>query len=960
MPPQDPRDTPAMRQFTRFKRQHPDCVLLFRIGDFYETFDDDAVTLHKALGLTLTRRSEGIPMAGVPYHQIEVYLRRLIQQGYRVAVCEQIQDAKEAKGIVERAVTRVLTPGTLVDDTLLDESASSSLAAVAPADLREPTRLGVAIVELSTGAFTVLECDASALPDQLAARGVNELLHAEQAGAAGTPPLIRDVSQVLGISCTPRPPWQFRPTEALEALYDQYGVATLAGFGLRDDEPAVQAAGAIIRYLKETQTAELPKEVAGQITGSRPTLAHIQPPRREESEGVCILDAVSLRSLEVERTIRSGGAGAAASGGTGRGDGSLVGLFLSGPGSCRTPMGKRLVRDWLCRPLRDLHSIASRHARVALLVEDRRTARALVEALDGVQDVARIAGRVALGRATPRDLVALGRSLARLQMVAATLESAPAFAANLQVLKSVEESLAPIASEILSQCVENPPAHMREGGLFVEGVDPELDEAKLLQRDASAWLSAYQARLTEEHSLSGLKVGFNRVFGYYIELTAVQARGAPASFARKQTLKNAERYTTPELKEFEEKVTTAEARAIDRERLLFDRLCDRAALCIPAIASYAQVIAELDALACFAERAVRRGWVRPEMSDASALRIISGRHPVLEEVLGENFVPNDIDLGNESASGTSAVAPVMAVDDGLSQEAEVEEENDRTPARAAAGSRQPASSSLALITGPNMAGKSTFIRQTALIVLLSHAGSFVPAQEATIGLTDRIFTRVGADDALHAGQSTFMVEMTETASILNNVSGRSLVILDEIGRGTSTLDGLSLAWAIAEHLAGADGSQQRPRTLFATHYHELTELEERLPGHVRNLHVAVREWGDQIIFLHRILPGRSDRSYGVHVARLAGIPAGVIDRARDILASLSVQQHGPGAPATAKITSRSTSAAPSNGQLSLFTEYVNHPALDELRELKLDALSPIQAFDALRRLKGQIETDSRA
>lgn len=934
----DPRDTPAMRQFSRFKQRHPDCVLLFRIGDFYETFDDDAVTLHKALGLTLTRRSEGIPMAGVPYHQLEVYLRRLVQQGYRVAVCEQVQDPKEAKGIVERAVTRVLTPGTLVDDSLLDESAPTALAALAPADLRQPMRLGVAIVELSTGAFTVMECDAGALVDTLAARGVHELLHAEQAGAAGTPPVIRSVAESLGIACTARPPWQFRPAEALEALREQYGVATLAGFGLGDDEPVVQAAGAIVRYLRETQTVEDPApDVAGRMAPMRATLAHLQPLRREDQRGTCVLDAVSLRSLEVERTIRAAGPAS---------DGSLVGLFLAGPGSCRTPMGKRMLREWLCRPSSDLGVIESRHGRVAVLVEDRRTARGMVEAIDGVQDVARIAGRLALGRAMPRDLVALGRSLGRLERIAATMENAPAFRVNLAALREVEETLAPVAAMIVQQCVDGPPAHLREGGLFRDGVDAELDEARLLQRDATSWLAAYQQRLTEEHGISGLKVGFNRVFGYYIELTAAQARSAPAAFTRKQTLKNAERYTTPELKEFESKVMTAEARAIDRERVLFERLCERAAACIPAIAAFAHIVAELDVLACFAERAVRRGWARPRMVNAPVLRIASGRHPVLEEVLGETFVPNDVELGSGGVDGAGG--------EGIAEGGEA----------TAATSSAPR---LALITGPNMAGKSTFIRQMALLVLLAHAGSYVPAKEATIGLTDRIFTRVGADDALHAGQSTFMVEMTETASILNNATGRSLVILDEIGRGTSTLDGLSLAWAIAEHLAGAEegggegeavSGAGRPRTLFATHYHELTELEERMPGRVQNLHVAVREWGDQIIFLHRILPGRTDRSYGVHVAKLAGIPTSVIERAREVLASLSVHHHGPADGGAGRVPAPTANSRQVDGQLALFTEYVPHPALDGLRELKLESLSPMQAFDVLRRLKEQVQQDS--
>ena len=574
-------------------------------------------------------------------------------------------------------------------------------------------------------------------------------------------------------------------------------------------------------------------------------------------------------------------------------------------------MGKRLVREWLCRPLAELDGIRARHACVGLLVEDRRTAKALAEATGGVQDVARIAGRIALGRATPRDLVALGRSLSRIDAIAATMQGSPALSGHLERITAAAGVLRPVAERISERCVDDPPAHLRDGGLFRDGFDAELDEVRLLQRDSAAWLIDYQQKLIAEHQLPGIKVGFNRVFGYYIELTASQARAAPAAFSRKQTLKNAERYITPELKEFEDKVMTAESRAIERERQLFDKLCELAAGVIPAISAFAQVVAELDVLGCFADRAVKRGWSRPEMSDAASLRVRAGRHPVLEEVLGESFVPNDVQIGG------------------------------------APGEKEPPTefASLCLITGPNMAGKSTFIRQMALIVLLAPAGSFVPAEAATVGLTDRIFTRVGADDALHSGQSTFMVEMTETATILNNAGPRSLIILDEIGRGTSTLDGLSLAWAIAEFLAGS-ASHPGPRTLFATHYHELTELEERLPGRVRNLHVSVREWGEQIVFLHRILPGRTDRSYGVHVAKLAGIPSAVVERAREVLSALAVH-HGPTPVGAA---AKPAPVAPPAGQLSLFTEYVPHPAVDALREVKLDRLTPLQAFDELRRL----------
>ncbi len=837
------------------------------------------------------------------------------------------------------------------------------------------------MVEASTGAFTILDCPPAALRDELASRGVHEVIFADDADEA-----TRAAIEGAGIATTPRPGWQFRPAEAVEALTKQFKVATLAGFGLSEDDPAIPAAGAIIRYLAETQAAaeEDPRITGVRVaprsawdptrsvgvpnTGSskkpslsshRPSLAHLRPPRREDPGRYCVLDAVSLRALEVERTIRPAGGGP----GAGGVEGSLLGVFTGGGaggmGGCRTAMGRRTLREWLCRPLARLDEIAARHACVAVLVEDRRTAEALGAALDGVQDVARIAARVALGRATPRDVVGLGRSLGRLDAIASVLESAPAFAPALKLITGLRADLEPLAKQIVERCKDEVPAHLREGGLFKDGIDAELDEARLLQRDATAWLAAYQARLIETHRLPSLKVGFNSIFGYYIELPSAQAKQAPLEFTRKQTLTKAERYTTPELKEFENKVTTAQERAIERERALFDELCGRATAVIGSISAFGDAAAELDVLLCFADKAVKRGWVRPEMGEPPVLSIVQGRHPVLDEMLGERFVPNDVELGSDGVTKREATGS------------------------GSSSLRHSVTPSLALITGPNMAGKSTFIRQVALITLLAHAGSFVPAERATIGLTDRVFTRVGADDALHAGQSTFLVEMVETANILNNATGRSLVILDEIGRGTSTLDGLSLAWAIAERLAS--GSDERramsdevkagdtpdreslvahrssliaghpPRTLFATHYHELTELEERLPGRVKNLHVSVREWGEQIVFLHRILPGRTDRSYGIHVAKLAGLPEPVVARAREVLESLAVH-HGPAA--SRERTKAVAPPAPPNGQLGLFTEYVPHPAVDGLKEIKLDSLTPIQAFDALRRLKEMTESES--
>ncbi|MFU8829929.1 MAG: DNA mismatch repair protein MutS, partial [Phycisphaerales bacterium] len=509
-------------------------------------------------------------------------------------------------------------------------------------------------------------------------------------------------------------------------------------------------------------------------------------------------------------------------------------------------------------------------------------------------------------------------SLARIEPLTASLRGADAFAAALEEIQTLRERLEPIATDIAERCVDDPPAHLRDGGLFRDGVDEVLDRARTVRAKANSFLAEYQKKLIDDHDLPSLKVGYNRVFGYYIELPAAQSKRAPDTFTRKQTLKNAERYITPELKQFEDEVLGAGERAVARELDLFHELCDRVIALAREIGVFAGVVAELDVLLCFADRAAARSWVRPTITDEPSLHIVQGRHPVLDEISGDGFVPND------TALGTTGEDPAPR---------------------------------LALITGPNMAGKSTYIRQVALITLLAHTGSFVPASSATIGLTDRIFTRIGADDALHRGQSTFMVEMTETANILNNATPRSLVILDEIGRGTSTLDGLSLAWAITEYLGAGENAADSPRTLFATHYHELTDLAERLPGRVANFHVSVREWGDEIVFLHRILPGATNRSFGVHVGRLAGLPAPVIERATDLLASLSVSHDSIGDKAGAaadqgKPATRQRGPDPS-GQFGLFTEYVPHPVIEEIKKLDLNRMSPIEAFEMLRKLAEQ-------
>jgi len=885
------RDTPAMRQFARFKAKHPGCVLFFRMGDFYEMFDEDALLVHKALGLTLTERTPGVPMAGVPHHTVESYVARLLSQGHRVAVCDQVQDPKEAKGVVERAVTRVLTPGTLVDEALLADDAPNTLCSI----WLEGGAAHLAIVEVSTGEFAICVCAEGALADELARRGVNEAIYCDTA-TGEAPGAVRSALERLGTPGAGRAAWQFRRAEAEEALREQFGVATLAGFGLSEGDPAIPAAGAVVRYLRETQAPDHERARPGQRA-----LSHLKPPKREAPGDRLIIDAASLRALEVEQTIRAGGA-----------DGSLLGVFQR-HGGRRTAMGRRLLRDWLRRPLAERAAIEQRQAGVRALVEDGALFEAVQRRTERVQDVARIAGRLAVGRATPRDLVALGASLAQAEaLIEALAQSAP-LADLRERLMSSRRRVQPLAEEIARVCVDSPPAHLREGGLVRGGVDAALDEARALCSDGSTWLSTYQKRLIEEHDLPNLKVGYNRVFGYYIELPRAQSRRAPDVFSRRQTLKNAERYITPELKEYEDRVTTAEARAIEREQAIFADLCARCAKDAEAVSRFAGAVAELDALACFAETARRKGWAAPAIVDEPTLLIREGRHPALDDLLGDRFVPNDLTLGAPDA-----------------------------PAR------------LALITGPNMAGKSTYIRQAALLTLLAHTGSFLPAAEATVGLCDRVFTRVGADDALHAGQSTFMVEMTETATILNNATERSLVILDEIGRGTSTLDGLALAWAIAERLAGRE-SAPGPRTLFATHYHELTGLEETMAPLVRNWHVQVREWGDEIVFLHRVAPGRADRSYGVHVARLAGLPRETVERAGDLLERLAVSHEGS-PPKPQRAGERAARVAESD-QLALFTEFIQHPALEALREMEIERMSPLEAFDALRRLHRMLEEE---
>ena len=873
-PPVSPATlSPAMRQYRQFKDQHPGYVLFFRMGDFYEMFWDDARVCSRVLGVALTSRNKGspdeIPMAGVPFHAVEGYLRKMIAAGHRVALCEQMEDPSSAKGVVRREVVRLMTPGTLTDDALMDGRADNHLAAVAFGITKaDGYRAALAWVELSTGACVALSGTEAQVLDEAARLRPAEVLVPEQ--PSGQPHPIGARLTAAGLkSVTPRPGWQFTPHHAREQVQRQWGVRGTGGFGFADDDPAVLATAAVLSYLEETQKA------AG--------TAHLRPLRRHSVDDFLAIDPASWRSLEIDRTVRTGGT-----------EGSL----LSAVDRTRTPMGARTLRQWLRYPLRDAEHIAARQSAVAALLASPSTLADITSALDGVCDVERIVGRVAVGRAGPRDLAALARCVANLPAFLAKLAGLPAAADVAPDLVALAPFCAAQAEYLQSAVRSDPAPHLREGGVIAAGFDAELDRLSALATNSQQWLAEYQAKLSADANIPSLKVGYNKVFGYYIEVTNTHKDKAPAAWTRKQTTTTSERYITAELKDFESEALGARDKAIGLEQQLFEQV--RQAL-LPHVATYqelAHAIARVDVLSSLAALAADRRYCRPTITDDRTLAIVDGRHPVLEQQLGPEFVANDVTF----AEGDS----------------------------------------LQLITGPNMAGKSTFIRQVALITLLAQVGSYVPAKSCTVGLADRLFTRIGASDELHGGQSTFMVEMTETANILNNATDRSLVVLDEIGRGTSTLDGLSLAWAIAEHIASGLGC----RTLFATHYHELTDLADRFTG-VKNLNVAVREWEDTVIFLHRIVEGGTDRSYGIHVARLAGVPKDVLDRARQLLGELAVQH-----VARPKVSGRRLRAERNDNQMPLFVD----PAVELMQALATvdaDHLSPMAAFELLRAWKAK-------
>ncbi len=862
----EPSNTPMMQQYRELKARDPEALLLFRMGDFYEMFSEDAERASALLGLTLTTRDKGpnaVPMAGFPHPALETYLARLVSLGVRAAVCEQVEDPKLAKGLVKRDIVRIVTPGTLTDEALLDPLASNYLAAV----VEVRGKMGLAWVELSTGKFSLTSALKRELLDELCRIGPAEVIVSELALDQAWLQAIREQSRKTAV--TTRPSWDFQPEQAKAVLFDHFRTTTLTGFGVDDSAVEVQAAGALLAYLRDTQMS---------------TLAHLVRLYPYKRDHILALDETTRRGLELTKTLREGVR-----------EGSLLHVI----DRCSTAMGSRLLAEWLGAPLAELGEIVKRQDAVSELVEKPELRNALRERLEEANDLERLAGRVGTGRASPRDLAALAKTLSLLPELKATLA-----ARSSKLLCELEESLelcTEVRTSIEAAIVDDPPLAIKEGGLIREGFHESLDELRQIAKGGKSWITKYQAEQIRSTGINNLKVGFNKVFGYYIEITHAQGSKVPSDFIRKQTVKNAERYITPELKEYEDKVLRAEDRAKELEYELFTTLRDRVSAEAPRLIQAGGVLARVDALASLAELAVRQGYIKPDVVADPVLEIEQGRHPVLDLLLPPGaFVPNDTHLDPETGS-------------------------------------------ILLITGPNMAGKSTYIRQVALITLLAQIGGFVPAKRARIGVTDRLFARVGATDELARGQSTFMVEMTETANILNNATERSLVILDEIGRGTSTFDGISLAWAITEHIHDVVGC----RTLFATHYHELVDLEKSKPR-LKNANVAVREQAGEIVFLHRIVPGGADQSYGIHVARIAGVPTALLERAKTILAFLEKQhQDQPPAPTTAPI--RKVKSAKSL-QGSLFAALPD-PLVAELRELNPDQVTPETAVDLIRKLR---------
>lgn len=861
--------TPMMQQYKRIKKEAPPSILMFRLGDFYEMFFDDAVTASRVLDITLTAREGGkgnkVPMCGVPYHAAQEYIARLVRAGHKVAVCDQMEDPSLAKGLVRREVTRVVTPGTALEETLLRDTSNNWLAAIHRAN----NLYGLSCLDLSTGEFVATEIGREQdLFNEIGRLSPSEfLLPTTLAEDGGFMRHIKEGSQAL---VTPCDDWLFEHESSYSRLKDFFHTQSLDGFGCGGFGPAIGAAGAVLNYLKETGHA---------------TLAHITRLSPYFAAQQMIIDLYTQRNLELVRNMRNG---------------SREGTLISVLDHTSTSMGARLIRQWLLQPLIAVDDIVKRQDGMQELYDRTPVSDALSSALKDFKDTERLIGRIDCGQANARDLLSLKQSLQLVPTLRQTL--APLSSGVIEEARAMMEDMGEIADLLEKGIDPEAPLTVREGGIIRAGFDADLDEIRRVSRDGKSWIAELQKKEAERTGIKSLKIGYNRVFGYYIEVTKANLGAVPQDYIRKQTVVNGERFITQELKEYESRVLGAEEKAAALEYQIFQKIRERIVAATGRIQRVGRGIATLDALNSLAIAARRNRYVRPAVNDSDAIEITEGRHPVLELALTEErFVPNDTLLNTETDQ-------------------------------------------LLIITGPNMAGKSTYIRQVALIVLMAQVGSFVPASRATVGIVDRIFTRVGASDELSRGQSTFMVEMNETANILNNATEKSLIVLDEIGRGTSTFDGISIAWAVAEYLH--NNAAIRARTLFATHYHELTELEMNLPG-VKNYNVAVKEWNDEIIFLRTIVPGGTDKSYGIHVARLAGLPKKVIERAKDILNTLEEgcirEDRLPAPEGTA-------GAGAGARQLTLFEMRLD-PVIEEIKNMNIERMSPIEALYRLKILQ---------
>ena len=880
--------TPLMRQYAAIKKEHPNALLFFRLGDFYEMFFEDAVVAARELQITLTSRNKekgiAIPMCGVPYHSAEGYIAKLIRRGFKVAICEQMEDPRLAKTLVKREVTRVVTPGTAAD-TQLGVEENNFLACIAQAK----EAVGFAALDLSTGEFRATEfrgADAERrIWEELLVLRPREVLFAssmplfDQARQQSSAQLAVAAPRMTSLENarwaeTPLEDWVFAPDYAIPQVENHFGVLSLEGFGLAGRSAAATAAGAILHYIRSTQ---------------RGSLDHVDRIGYYERQDCLVLDAVSVRNLELLEPLFSGG-------------GDSVTLFRS-LDCAITPMGKRLLRAWILRPSIDGAQIGQRLDAVEAMVKDLVAREELRRSMEGILDLERLLSRVALETANPRDMLTLAGSFAKLPLVRATLARFPA--ERLQGLHAQCDELADLRERIASTLADEPPISLNDGGVIRAGADPALDELRNLSRNSKQYIAQIEHRERQRTGIGSLKVKFNSVFGYYLEISKANLHLAPTDYERKQTLVNAERFTTPELKEHEAKVLDAQEKMVEIERRLFAELRSAIAGEARRIRQTALALAEIDVLAAFAALAANRNYCRPRFDDTNDIEIVEGRHPVIEQQdlsgVSDRFVPNDLYL-----NGTTH--------------------------------------SVLVITGPNMGGKSTYLRQAALIVLMAQMGAFVPARSARLGLVDRIFTRIGASDNLARGRSTFMVEMTETAAILNTATPRSLILLDEVGRGTSTYDGLAIAWAAIEYIH----ANTRAKTLFATHYHELTELADRLSG-VKNFHVSVKESGGGIVFLRKVAEGSADKSYGIEVAKLAGLPIEVIHRAREVLAE---HENAERSAVTHLAKDEATGTAPM--QLTIFTP-LSQKIVDRIKETDLNSISPLEALTLLHELKKQMD-----